>query len=216
MFTVAISHPSASPESVARLTARLGSVARTAALPQSAADPELVCGTTVADLVLLFDDPESVVAAVLIALRDDGDWGIGVGIGAIALPVGAPGSAALSAPGVRLALEAAADAVRKRPGRQVPVLIRGAVPSQYAEAAQAVLRLVGRLVLARSAAEWRVLDHLTPGQRGGQGSAAELLGISSQAVSKAVGRSAWVEEWDGRRAAALLLEAARQTVEEWS
>src|SRR6478735_4720658 len=44
------------------------------------------------------------------------------------------------------------------------------------------------LVYDRSAAEWRVLDLLTPGVRGQQKAVAEEVGITTQAVNKAVAR----------------------------
>ena len=71
--------------------------------------------------------------------------------------------------------------------------------------AQAVLRLLGRIVAERSDAEWRVVDLLVPGARGQQKAVAAELGISPQAVSKAVARSLWQEEQDARPAAARLL-----------
>jgi hypothetical protein len=188
-----------------------------AVLLRPAAD-EAFGGTAAAaavDVFLLLEDPESVVAAVLSALREGGCC-LGVGIGGVGLPADPPSAGSLTGSGVRLALAAANEAARKKPGRTLPVLVRGAVPSQYADAAQSVLRLLGRLVTGRSEAEWRVLDQLAPGARGSQGAAAEVLGITSQAVSKAVGRAGWAEERDGRRAAALLLGAARQAVDEWS
>jgi hypothetical protein len=47
---------------------------------------------------------------------------------------------------------------------------------------------------------------LTPGARGQQKLIAEVLGITTQAVSKAVVRSHWAEEWACRPAAARLLD----------
>ncbi len=58
----------------------------------------------------------------------------------------------------------------------------------------------------RSVAEWRVLDLLTPGVRGQQKAVAQELGISTQAVSKALARAQWVEEHAARPAAARLLQ----------
>ena len=57
----------------------------------------------------------------------------------------------------------------------------------------------------RSGAEWRVLDLLTPGVRGQQKAVAQELGITTQAVSKAVARAQWNEEHAARPAAARLL-----------
>lgn len=243
MFALALSRLAADPEHIDRLRARLSAVDPSFVLrrravtgqeqlgpgeispgeagpgkirPGEASPSAALKPTPAADVVLLLDDPEHVVTATLAALREAG-WCAGIGIGATeGLAPGQLSYESLSGPGLDMALEAAAELVGKKTARQVPIAVRGAVPSQYAEAAQAVLRLVGRIVLGRSAAEWRVLDQLTPGVRGSQGFAAESLGITSQAVSKAAGRAGWLEEWEGRRAAALLLATARQTVKDWS
>jgi hypothetical protein len=87
---------------------------------------------------------------------------------------------------------------------RVPVAVEGPLADLAAEA-ESVLRLLGHIVHDRSEAEWRVLDLLTPGVRGQQKAVAEELGITSQAVSKAVARAQWNEEHAARPAAARLL-----------
>jgi hypothetical protein len=120
----------------------------------------------------------------------------------------------------------------KKTGERVPLSVRagnsarsigansgGSLPSGRARgaaaddaaAAEAVLCLLGRLVRDRTDAEWRVLDLLRPGTRGQQARVAARLGISPQAVSKAVFRSGWQEEQGARAAAATLLELADGT-----
>lgn len=84
----------------------------------------------------------------------------------------------------------------------------GADPEHLAASVEAVLVLIGRLVRGRTTAEWRILDLLQPGVRGRQAAVADRLGISPQAVSKAVLRSGWQEEHAGRAAAAVLLGLA--------
>jgi len=78
--------------------------------------------------------------------------------------------------------------------------------------AEAVLRLIGRLVLDRTAAQWKVVDMLRSvrhGQtHGTQKIAAQNLGITEQSVSRAVLRSGWQEEWAARPAAEMLLVLA--------
>ena len=80
--------------------------------------------------------------------------------------------------------------------------------------AEAVLRLIGRLVQDRTAAQWKVVDVLrsvrqgTHGTHGSQKIAAQKLGITEQSVSRAVLRSGWQEEWAARPAAELLLTLA--------
>ncbi|SFU05689.1 MarR family transcriptional regulator [Arthrobacter sp. ov118] len=80
--------------------------------------------------------------------------------------------------------------------------------------AEAVLRLIGRLVLDRTPAQWKVVDmlrsvrHGQPGTHGTQKIAAQNLGITEQSVSRAVLRSGWQEEWAARPAAEMLLALA--------
>ncbi|WP_018135509.1 hypothetical protein [Acaricomes phytoseiuli] len=101
-------------------------------------------------------------------------------------------------------------------GQRIPLAVAGVLPTQQAAAAEAVLHLLGHIVMGRSESEWRVLDRLTPGVRGEQRRVADELGITIQAVSAAVRRSQWQEEHAGRAAAALLLQTAEATIAEWS
>lgn len=220
MISIAFALPAATSEQLLALTARLATLGRVLTSaefaerrPASTAQRER---RAVEGFIAVFESPTEAVAATMLALREPGCCvGIGIdGIDAASLAKAPEGR--VSGPGLQLARRSVSAAVAKGASRQVPVLVAGAVPSHYADAAQAVLHLVGRIVLERSAAQWRVLDQLVPGERGGQGLAAEVLGISSQAVSKAVSRSGWAEEWEGRSAAALLLAAAQQTITDWS
>jgi hypothetical protein len=80
--------------------------------------------------------------------------------------------------------------------------------------AEAVLRLIGRLVQERTAAQWKVVDVLRTLQQGHTGThgtqkvAAQELGITEQSGSRALLRSAWQEEWAARPAAEMLLDFA--------
>jgi hypothetical protein len=86
--------------------------------------------------------------------------------------------------------------------------------------AEAVLRLLGRIVQDRTEAQWRVVDALRrlgpgghgPGRHGSQKQVALELGISEQSVSRTVLRSGWQEEWAARPAAAMLLGLAESQV----
>lgn len=152
-------------------------------------------------------EPAAAVDAALRALRER-RWNVGIGVGAVgvaatlgALPdtrdlrdVGGPGLVY-----ARRAVEASAKA-----GVRVPVSVDGP-DAEAAAQAEAVLRLVGQLVLTRTEAEWAVLDLMVPGVRGQQKLVAAELGITAQAVSKAVQRSFWNEEHACRPAAARLL-----------
>jgi hypothetical protein len=99
----------------------------------------------------------------------------------------------------------------KKAGERVPLAVEAAVAPErggHAPAAEAVLVLVGGLVRGRTDAEWRVLDALDRITNRRQVAAAKMLGISPQAVSKAILRSGWQEEQGGRAAAELLLAHA--------
>lgn len=152
----------------------------------------------------LTEDPEAAVSAAMIALRD-GRYAVAIGVGAVFLT-------RVTDPQGRLAV--AADGAGMLYGHEAAATVRGtervavrvcAADQQSAAEAQAVLKLVGRIVSVRSEAEWRVVDLMTPGARGQQKDVALQLGITPQAVSKAVVRSLWHEEWDARPAAATLL-----------
>ncbi|MHA7191650.1 MarR family transcriptional regulator [Arthrobacter sp. MDT2-16] len=143
-----------------------------------------------------------VVDAVLRCLRAGG-WYVGIGLGDVERPFPPSpregrGTAFVAA---RLAVERA-----KKTGERAPVAVEGPVGrADTAAEAEGVLALLGRHVLARSEAEWRILDLLQPGERGTQTAVARTLGISPQAVSKAAARAAWHEEHAVRPAAARLL-----------
>jgi hypothetical protein len=144
---------------------------------------------------------EAAIEAALLCLRQGG-WYVGLGIGGIERPLPANpregrGSAFVAA---RTAVERA-----KKTGDRAPLAVEG--PPGAAEA-EGVLTLIGRHVMHRTRAEWRILDRLEPGRWGSQTAAARELGIAPQSVSKAVARSAWTEEWAARPAAAILLRWA--------
>jgi hypothetical protein len=160
-------------------------------------------------------DPASAVDAALRALRGR-RWNVGIGVGAVGaldpadpdgpvVPGALPDSRELSdvgGPGLVYARRAVEEAAKA--GARVPVSVDGPDPEMAAET-EAVLRLVGQLVLTRTDAEWAVLDLMVPGVRGQQKLVAAELGITVQAVSKAVQRSFWTEEHACRPAATRLL-----------
>ncbi|WGW13113.1 MarR family transcriptional regulator [Saxibacter everestensis] len=159
---------------------------------------------------------------ITLQLLQQGDWYVGIGIGTIDSPMPTSSREARGAAFVaaRDAVEAAKD---ERNG--VPVAVRS-LPDDMAEVdqtalstvdAQAVLRLLGRLVQERSEAQWRVVNlirkKLGDGRyetvRGRQKTAAKALGITPQAVSKSLSTSGWTEEEAGRIAAGRVLAAVR-------
>ena len=145
--------------------------------------------------------PSAAVEAALVAVRDR-RWNVGIGVGEIRRPL--PG-AVLEAEGFGLVYARRAVERAQRTGDRIPLAVEGP-DAEVASEAEAVLRLLGQIVASRTAAEWKVLDLMTPGARGQQKYVAEELGITAQAVSKAVVRSHWVEEWATRPAAARLLD----------
>ncbi|MDQ0691779.1 MarR family transcriptional regulator [Arthrobacter sp. W4I7] len=172
------------------------------------------------------EQPDEVVDIALHALRS-GYWYVGIGIGVVQLvPGGSPregsGSGFVAA---RKAVELAKSAAGQVPLSVVAGTIgRGKeIPPQAKEGAmaganaQAVLRLIGRLVQQRTQAQWRVVDSLRAlqagdGKHGSQKHVAHQLGITEQSVSRAVLRSGWQEEWAARPAAAMLLDYAQSRI----
>lgn len=166
-------------------------------------------------------DPADVVDAALHALRS-GRWYVGIGIGHVAL---APGSSSREGSGTGFVAARQAVEAAKAAGAQVPVSVvsgtmgRGAVGGPAGDEgvracanAEAVLRLLGRLVQERTEAQWRVADALRrigADRHGRQKKVARELGITEQSVSRTMIRSGWQEEWAARPAAAMLLDYAR-------
>ncbi|MBP3035754.1 hypothetical protein J2M53_05715 [Arthrobacter sp. zg-ZUI100] len=152
----------------------------------------------------VLDDAGGAVDAALIALRQR-RWNVGIGVGELRPPLAA---SVLENEGFGLVYARRAVDRARKTGERIPLAVDGPDGDIAAEA-QAVLRLLGQIVASRTDAEWKVLDLMTPGARGQQKYVAELLGITTQAVSKAVVRSHWQEEWDTRPAAARLLSLSR-------
>lgn len=129
-------------------------------------------------------------------------WHVGIGVGEVHSP---PPERITDAEGYGLVYSRRAVNRAQKTGERIPLAVEGP-DSEVAAEAEAVLRLLGQIVYTRTEAEWNVLDLLTPGARGQQKLIAQELGITTQAVSKAVIRSHWVEEWATRPAAARLLD----------
>ncbi|WP_224025576.1 MarR family transcriptional regulator [Arthrobacter sp. NicSoilC5] len=174
-------------------------------------------------------DASAVVEIALHALRG-GHWYIGIGVGTVVLPPHASpregtGTAFVAA---RKAVELAKGAGSQVPLSVVPGIMAGEAAKGVAAAegvqacanAEAVLRLLGRLVQDRTEAQWRVVDALRrlgargqgQGRHGSQKHVALELGISEQSVSRTVLRSGWQEEWAARPAASMLLGFADSRV----
>ncbi|MFJ5861459.1 MarR family transcriptional regulator [Pseudarthrobacter sp. NPDC092439] len=169
-------------------------------------------------------DPGQVVDAALHALRS-GHWYVGIGVGHVVLT---PGASSREGSGTGFVAARQAVEAAKSAGSLVPLSvvsgtmgrdIRGGPAGdegvRACANAEAVLRLLGRLVQERTDAQWRVADalrRLGPDKHGRQKQVARELGITEQSVSRTLIRSGWQEEWAARPAAAMLLEYARTAV----
>ena len=172
----------------------------------------------------VLDDAGQAVDIAMHALRS-GHWYVGIGIGQAHM---APGSSPREGSGSGFVAARKAVELAKAAAGQVPLSVvagtmgRGKETSQAAQEgvmasanAQAVLRLIGRLVQERTEAQWRVVDRLRAidgGRHGSQKQVARELDITEQSVSRAVHRSGWQEEWAARPAAAMLLDYANARV----
>ena len=184
---------------------------------------------------------DEVVDIALHALRS-GRWYVGIGVGEVDLPLPASpregsgpafvaaraavdrakGAAAhvplaVVAGGGRARRASTAASAASGSAAGAAASANGSARSQGATAcanAEAVLRLIGRLVQDRTVAQWKVVDvlrsvrHGAHGTHGTQKIAAQKLGITEQSVSRAVLRSGWQEEWAARPAAEMLLALA--------
>ena len=129
-------------------------------------------------------------------------WHVGIGVGEVHSPLP---ERITDAVGYGLVYSRRAVNRAQKTGERIPLAVEGP-DSEVSAEAEAVLRLLGQIVHTRTDAEWNVLDLMTPGARGQQKLIAQELGITTQAVSKAVIRSHWMEEWATRPAAARLLD----------
>lgn len=168
--------------------------------------PDVPFDRTVGDEAqAIFTAPGPAVDAALTALRPDAcghvRWNVGIGVGRLdePLPLGVADARGPALAHSRRAVE------RAQASGEGPAIAVEGPDAALAHDAEGVLRLLGLAIVKRTTAEWRVLDLLTPGVRGQQKAVAEALGITTQAVSKAIARAHWPEEWAARPAATRLL-----------
>lgn len=155
-----------------------------------------------------FEQAEDALAAALLGARFGGFW-VGIGAGSLALPRFAAALGAVSTPecsgeALSLSRSAVEQAQTGAPPRGICVHAEGR--GARADQVTGFLRLLYRVASARTEAEWRVIDLLVPGVRGQQKAVAAALGITSQAVSKALVRAYWHEELASRALVVELLE----------
>ncbi|MEA5455907.1 hypothetical protein SPF06_14325 [Sinomonas sp. JGH33] len=196
MYTVTINQRDREPgDRVPQLLRALGRVS-----------PEVPFARTVGDEVQgVFSSPSVAIEAGLAAMRADAcggvRWNVGIGVG----PLGEPLPEAIDdVTGLGLVYSRRAVERAQHIKDEAAIAVDGPDSALAAEAA-AILRLLALTVARRTTAEWRVLELLTPGVRGQQKAVAEALGITAQAVSKAIARALWSEEHDARPAAARLM-----------
>ncbi|QGQ19366.1 hypothetical protein GC089_09135 [Cellulomonas sp. JZ18] len=167
--------------------------------------PGLVRGfeRTVGDEVQgVLDDARDVVELVLDLVRVGG-WSVGVGAGPVHEPL-PPSPRAASGEAFVLA-RAAVEAAKSRQ-RPVPLAVRGVDVTAAADA-EAVLTLLGAVVVRRTAGGWEAVDAARAGD--GQEVVARALGVTQQAVSQRLRAALWAEEQAVRPVAARLLTAAQ-------
>lgn len=155
----------------------------------------------------LTDDPAAVVEAVLTLTRLS-DWHIGIGLGAVDLPL--PGSTREARGPAYLAARTAVDEARNAPAN-LRLVSSGTVGAEtygesVAQRAEAALVMLRALVSRRTPEGWEIMDVLD--EAGSGKGAAQQLGISPSAVSQRVARSARAESLLGADLATSLLAQA--------
>ncbi|HIY23274.1 MAG TPA: MarR family transcriptional regulator [Candidatus Brachybacterium merdigallinarum] len=143
------------------------------------------------EALALADRAESALELLLRAL-ETGPLAVGIGIGAIERPL--PASVReIDGPAVRAA-ESAQRAARTT--SQVALAVRAVDDRQQDNAAdaEAVLRLIGWMVLRRNRGQWEAVRALREDPTATQAQLARTLGVTQQTVSRAVKTSGWREE----------------------
>ena len=146
----------------------------------------------------VLEDPEAVVAALRLVLRDGG-WHVGVGIGPVDSPLPRETRAG-NGPAYRNAREAVTRA-KSAPHRLGVV----GADAYAAEQLETVLGLWAGLLERRTDRGWEVVDALEEGLSHAQ--AGQRLGISQSAVTQRTQAAALSDERRARRLAAQLVEA---------
>lgn len=182
---------------VAGLLAELG-----ARVPAGASGVVRPMERTVGDEIqTVLDDPSLVVDLALHLLRL-GRWSVGIGAGPVDEPLPESTRAGSGAAFVRA--RAAVERAKSR-ARPVPLAVVAGSPDA-GQGAEAVLTLLGSVVVRRSDAGWAVVDALAePGVGATQDDVARRLGITQQAVSQRLRAAMWAEEVAARPVAARLL-----------
>ncbi len=155
---------------------------------------------TAGDEIQAVTDSARLVVTLVLDLLRRRHWSVGVGIGEVEQPL-PPSTRAGRGP----AFECARTAVESAKGGQVPVAVRGPDAART-ESAQTSLVLTGLIVTRRSPQGHAAVGLMDRGLS--QAEAAEVLGISKQAVSQRLAAAAWQPEASGRVLAERLLREA--------
>lgn len=147
----------------------------------------------------LVTDPDLVVELTLRCVRA-AHWTVGVGLGAVRTPL--PDSTRRAA---GPAFEHARDAVTRAKSAIESVAVEGP-DDESSRKAEAVLSVLAAVLRRRTPPGWQATDLIAAGRT--QSEAAELLGISKQAVSQRLHAGWWWHEQSLRPVAAHLLGAA--------
>lgn len=156
---------------------------------------------TVGDEVQLVLDEPSLVVDLALHLVRLGRWSVGVGAGPVDEPL--PASARAGSGTAFVRARAAVERAKSR-ARPVPLAVVAGGPDG-GQGAEAVLTLLGAVLLRRSEAGWAVVDALTGGVGATQDDVARRLGVTQQAVSQRLRAAMWAEETAARPVVARLL-----------
>lgn len=161
---------------------------------------------TVGDEVqAVLEDPWIAIDTALILLRWGG-WSVGIGSGPVDVPL--PASTREGSGTAFILAREAVERAKSR-ARPVPLAVGGANQERGTEC-DALLTLIGSVIVRRSRAGWAVTDALQERPGMTQDEVAERLGISQQAVSQRLRAALWTEEQAVRPLAARLLQEAGQ------
>lgn len=143
---------------------------------------------TVGDEIQILLQNADATADLALLLMREGTWAVGIGAGEVNSPLGdSPRSS--SGPAFVYARQAVERAKGKR--EPVPLVVEGA-DSNAAEQATAIMQLLAAVLRKRTESGWEVADLLATGMT--QKEAAELLGVSVQAVSQRVSSAMLIQK----------------------
>jgi len=157
------------------------------------------------DEIQIVTESAETALEVLLRLSRTEQWSVGVGVGAVRLPL--PRMAREASGAAFIEAREAVAAAKRRPTRFA--LRAGSDSLNGGAHAMALVELLISLRDRRSAEGWEVCDLLATGIN--QAEAAESLGITPQAVSLRLRIAGWRIEQDARPALAVVLESLERS-----